>query len=55
MIICLNLLSLGLSLGSFVVGRQPIGAVMAGVGLGMAIVLIAFNGTKSATKARLWS
>jgi 1,4-dihydroxy-2-naphthoate octaprenyltransferase len=43
MLVWLNLIALGLSLGSFVAGRQPIGAVMAGIGLGMAIVLLAFD------------
>jgi hypothetical protein len=38
--IVLNTIALGLSLGSFAVGIQPIGAVMAGVGLGMSVVLM---------------
>ena len=39
-IVYLNLVTLALIVGSFAVGRQPIGAVMAGIGFGMAIVLL---------------
>ena len=42
MIVWLNVAAIGLCLGSFAVGRQPIGAVMAGIGFGMALVLCAF-------------
>jgi hypothetical protein len=34
-----NITSLSLSLGSFAVGRSAIGAWMAGMGLGMALML----------------
>jgi 1,4-dihydroxy-2-naphthoate octaprenyltransferase len=52
MIVWLNLAALALSLGSFAVGRQPIGAVMAGIGCGMAIVLLAFDERAKARQRR---
>jgi hypothetical protein len=42
-IACLNLVVLALVLGSFLVGQQPVGPVMAGVGFGMALVLLVYR------------